>query len=58
MGELSAAIVHELSQPLTAIRTNAQAGLGLIASGKHGRESGLGEILEDIVALGPAARAR
>ena len=48
MGELSAAIVHELSQPLAAIRTNAQAGLGLIASGKH-TESGLGEILEDIV---------
>lgn len=48
MGELSAAIVHELSQPLTAIRTNAQAGLGLIASGKH-TESDLGEILEDII---------
>jgi PAS domain S-box-containing protein len=48
MGELSAAIVHELSQPLTAIRTNAQAGLRLIASGKH-TENDLGEILEDII---------
>ena len=48
MGELSAAIVHELSQPLTAIRANAQAGLRLIASGKH-TENDLREILEDIV---------
>jgi two-component system sensor kinase FixL len=48
MGELTAAIVHELSQPLTAIRTNAEAGLRLLASGK--RDDGeLGEILEDIV---------
>ena len=49
MGELTAAIVHELSQPLTAIRTNAEAGLRLIASGKRD-EGELREILEDVVA--------
>ncbi|HKZ08101.1 MAG TPA: PAS domain S-box protein [Methylomirabilota bacterium] len=49
MGELTAAIVHELSQPLTAIRTNAQAGLRLLASGKRDARE-LEEILEDIVA--------
>jgi two-component system sensor kinase FixL len=48
MGELTAAIVHELSQPLTAIRTNAEAGLRLLASGKRDDQE-LGEILEDIV---------
>jgi len=32
MGELTAAIVHELGQPLTAILANARAGLGLIAA--------------------------
>ncbi len=54
MGELAAAIVHELSQPLTAIRTNAEAGRRLIASGEQ-REGELSEILEDIV--GADARA-
>ena len=49
MGELTAAIVHELSQPLTAIRTNAEAGLRLIASGEDDPKE-VAEILEDIVA--------
>jgi C4-dicarboxylate-specific signal transduction histidine kinase len=48
MGELTAAIVHELSQPLTAIRTNAEAGRRLIASGKQSAQE-LSDILEDIV---------
>ena len=54
IGELTAAIVHELSQPLTAIRTNAEAGRRLIASGKQSDHE-LREILEDIV--GADARA-
>jgi PAS domain S-box-containing protein len=33
MGELSAAIIHELSQPLSAILYNAKAGLRVIESG-------------------------
>jgi len=49
MGELTAAIVHELSQPLSAIMANAQAGLRFIRSGDQGRAS-LGAVLEDIVA--------
>lgn len=48
MGELTAAIVHELSQPLTAIRTNAEVGLRLLASGKKDTKE-LVEILQDIV---------
>jgi PAS domain S-box-containing protein len=54
MGELTAAIVHEISQPLTAIRGNADAALRLIAAGK--RDQGqMGEILEDIAASGRRA---
>lgn len=49
MGELTGAIVHELGQPLSAILTNAQAGLRFIASGKHD-DAEIREILEDIVA--------
>jgi PAS domain S-box-containing protein len=49
VGELTAAIVHELGQPLTAILTNAQAGVRLIAAGRHDIDD-LREILEDIVA--------
>jgi len=48
MGELTAAIVHELGQPLAAILVNAQAGLRAIASGTHD-EREIREILEDIV---------
>jgi two-component system sensor kinase FixL len=49
MGELTAAIVHEVSQPLTVIRSNAQVGLRLLAAGDPDLKE-LGEILEDIVA--------
>ena len=49
MGELTAAIVHELGQPLTAILSNAQAGVRSIASG-HFDVNELREILEDVVA--------
>jgi two-component system sensor kinase FixL len=48
MGELTAAIIHELSQPLTSIRTNVEAGLQLIASGKRDHHE-LDEILGDIL---------
>jgi two-component system, LuxR family, sensor kinase FixL len=48
MGELTAAIVHEISQPLTAILSNAQAGLRSVSSGKA-QVSALGDILQDIV---------
>jgi PAS domain S-box-containing protein len=49
MGELSAAIVHEIGQPLTAILTNARAGLRAIAAG-HSDVDDVRDILEDIVA--------
>jgi PAS domain S-box-containing protein len=55
MGELTAAIVHELAQPLAAILTTAQAGLRLIAAGKHDTDQ-VREILKDIV--GDEERAR
>ena len=47
MGELTAAIVHELGQPLTAILANARAGLSLIAANHDVKE--LRDILDDIV---------
>ncbi len=49
MGELTAAIIHELSQPLTAILSNAQAGLRGLAAGKTDVND-VRDILEDIVA--------
>jgi two-component system, LuxR family, sensor kinase FixL len=49
MGELTAAIVHEISQPLTAILSNAQAGLRSVGSGKA-KMTTLGDIFQDIVA--------
>lgn len=49
MGELLAAIVHELGQPMTAILANAQAGLRLMGAGEeHAKE--VRDILDDIVA--------
>lgn len=48
MGELAASLAHELNQPLTAIRANAQAARRLLAAG--GPPQGeLREILQDIV---------
>jgi len=55
MGELTAAIVHELSQPLAAIMTNAQAGQRFIASGATD-QADVNEILADIVAADRRAR--
>ncbi len=49
MGELTAAIVHELSQPLTAILSNAQAGLHVTSAGDE-EQAHVREILADIVA--------
>ena len=47
LGEMTAAIVHELGNPLAAIRTNAEAGLRLIAGMPDLKE--IRETLEDIV---------
>ena len=49
MGELTAAIVHELGQSLTAILTNARVGLHLLASGDQ-EAADMRDILADIVA--------
>ena len=51
MGELAAAIAHEVNQPLCAIITNAQAALRLLAANGSERDEIL-ETLEDIVAGG------
>jgi C4-dicarboxylate-specific signal transduction histidine kinase len=48
LGELSAALVHELNQPLAAVLANAQAGRRHLA-GPAASEAALGEILDDIV---------
>jgi len=49
MGELTASIVHEISQPLTTILSNAQAGLRSVGTGKA-KMTTLGDIFQDIVA--------
>ena len=49
LGELAAALAHELRQPLTAILTNAQATQRLLAAGKFDRteiDGALGDIVE------------
>ncbi len=48
MGEMTASLAHELNQPLTAIRSNAQAALQMIAQGKDAPGE-LKDILTDIV---------
>jgi C4-dicarboxylate-specific signal transduction histidine kinase len=48
LGELSAALVHELNQPLAAILANAQAGRRRLRGPAAG-QGALGEILDDIV---------
>jgi PAS domain S-box-containing protein len=48
VGELSGAIAHELSQPLTAILMNAQAGQRFLTANREGHED-VAEILSDIV---------
>jgi two-component system sensor kinase FixL len=49
MGEMTAAIVHELGQPLAAMRANAQSGLRAVASGNF-EVTDIRELLMDIVA--------
>jgi signal transduction histidine kinase len=53
MGELSASLAHEITQPLTAIATNAQAARRMLATSADGDE--LNEALVDIA--GDAERA-
>lgn len=48
LGELSGGLAHELTQPLTAILSNAQAGKMLLAEGAPNL-SEVGNILEDII---------
>jgi C4-dicarboxylate-specific signal transduction histidine kinase len=48
LGELSAALVHQLNQPLAAVLANAQAGRRRLA-GAPGAQGVLGEIFDDIV---------
>jgi signal transduction histidine kinase len=47
-GELSGAIAHEINQPLTAIQSNAETGLDLLA-GKAPDLAEVREVLQDIV---------
>jgi signal transduction histidine kinase len=49
LGELSGTLAHELNQPLTAILSNAQAALRLMADNRESREE-IQEILAEIVA--------
>src|SRR5207342_2339605 len=54
LGEMTASLAHELNQPLSAIITNANAGMRSIDKGKE--DSGtLREILTDVVADGHRA---
>ena len=55
MREMTAAIAHELSQPLTAIMTNAQAGLRFIGSPDRSPDE-VSEIFNDIVVADQRAR--
>ena len=49
MGEIAASLAHELSQPLSAILNNAQAGLRLLENGRLD-EAETAEILREVVA--------
>ncbi len=51
LGEMTASLAHELNQPLSAIVTNANAGMRFIDKGKIDPGS-LREILEDVAADG------
>lgn len=48
LGELSGGLAHELTQPLTAILSNAQAGKILLAAGKKNLPE-IGDIFDDII---------
>ena len=55
LGEMTASLAHELNQPLSAIITNANAGMRSIDKGKEDPGT-LREILVDVVADGHRAR--
>jgi signal transduction histidine kinase/integral membrane sensor domain MASE1 len=48
LGELSGGLAHELTQPLTAILSNAQAGKILLSGGKKNLKE-IGDIFDDII---------
>jgi PAS domain S-box-containing protein len=48
LGELSGGLAHELTQPLTAILSNAQAGKMLLAQGRRDMRE-IGNIFDDII---------
>ena len=48
MGELTATLAHELNQPLTAIRSNAEAGKRIMGANPPGFDE-IGEIFDDII---------
>ena len=54
LGEMTASLAHELNQPLSAIISNANAGMRFIDRGKEDPET-LREILVDVVAAGHRA---
>lgn len=56
LGELTAALAHQLNQPLTAIVSNAQAGRALIRTGKAGQDEAM-DILGEIASEGERAGA-
>jgi signal transduction histidine kinase len=50
LGELTASIAHEVNQPLAAILNNANAGLGLLSSGRPEELEEVRAALDDIAA--------
>ena len=54
LGEMTASLAHELNQPLSAMVTNANAGMRLIDKGKEDPKT-LRDILSDVVADGRRA---
>jgi PAS domain S-box-containing protein len=54
LGELTAALAHELNQPLTAILSNAQAGRRFMAGGEINQQE-ISAILEDVIRDGKRA---
>ena len=54
LGEMTASLAHELNQPLSAIISNANAGMRFIDRGKEDPET-LRDILVDVVAAGHRA---
>ncbi len=55
IGEMAAAISHELSQPLAAIRANAEAGARILRVNGNGQPNEAQEIFADIITAGRRA---